>query len=676
MLQQMTSGLRNWGIGLIFITCLIISCIPVKKDVVNSDIIDLQATTINLQDSSIRSILKAQNDQDLVAIYSSFHSPNASARYASALALGSIKDIQSADTLSYLLRDANVNVAAAAAYSIGQIGKPESQSALINAFRQYDTAGINSSINSAILEAIGKLGTADFLTAMATVETYQPDDTALLLGQIRGIYRYMLRGITDPAGTSTAIKYATTKAYPQEVRMLAAHYLARAKDLDLSGSEPLLKEAYSSETDLDIKLALIQAVGKTKTEDSKNLLLDAINNSSDDRLAASAMKVLNNFDYTSVRSTVLNAVKNKSITIASAALSYLEEYGRQSDAGEYKNIARENLPWQVKLPLMGIANKNHGYAYVIIKGNINSELKSIFNRTDNLSEKTAALKALASDPKNINFLLETGKNSQLPAIHSAVMEGAVSALKSKHFNGAFGGGGENIRKQVFDFIADQLTKGDEAALEIIENIAKDIDLKKIIDVGRLESIKSSLSSNVYAQHMLGRTLNAVKGVSEIIPQMNNAKSLTTNDFALENTNNMAEIVTDKGSIKLRLLKNTAPATVLNFIRLVKSEFFNGKNFHRVVPNFVIQGGCPRGDGYGGMDYSIRSETPQIYYNKSGMVGMASSGPHTESCQFFITHSPTPHLDGKYTIFAEVISGMDVVNQIQIGDKIQRVTLSE
>ena len=94
MLQQMTSGLRNWGIGLIFITCLIISCIPVKKDVVNSDIIDLQATTINLQDSSIRRILKAQNDQDLVAIYSSFHSPNASARYASALALGSIKDIQ------------------------------------------------------------------------------------------------------------------------------------------------------------------------------------------------------------------------------------------------------------------------------------------------------------------------------------------------------------------------------------------------------------------------------------------------------------------------------------------------------------------------------------------------------------------------------------------------------
>lgn len=675
MVLQFTSGQKGWGIGLFFSFFFAVSCIPVKKEDVNSEIIDLQSTTINLQDSTIRNLLIAQNDQDLVTIYTAFHSPSASVRYASALALGSIKNPMTADTLAYLLKDPNVHVAAAAAYSIGQIGKPESQAALINAFRQYDTAGINSSINSAILEAIGKLGTLDFLQAMATVETYQPDDTALLLGQIRGIYRFMLRDITDPSGTSTAVKYATTKTYPQEVRLLAAHYLARVKNPDFSGIEPQLREAFISETDADIRLALIQALGKTKSESAKSLLIETIKTAQDDRLAASAIKVLNNFDYSSVRSIVLESIQSRSITIASAAISYLEEYGRESDAAEYKNIARDNLPWQVKLPLMGIANKNYGYAYVIIKGNINSELKAIFNRTENLNEKAAALKALAADPKNINFLLETGKNSQLSIIHSAVMDGALAALKSKHFTGAFGGG-ENIKKQVFDYLVSHLSKGDEAALEIVENIANHADLKKILDISILEAVKSSLATNVYAQHMLGRTLNTLKGSAEDIPPMNNVKRITANDLAVESINSSAEIVTDKGSIKLKLLKNVAPATVLNFIRLAKSEFFNGKNFHRVVPNFVIQGGCPRGDGYGGMEYSIRSETPPVYYNKGGLVGMASSGPHTESCQFFITHSPTPHLDGRYTIFAEVSSGMEIVNQIQIGDKIQRVILSE
>jgi len=94
----------------------------------------------------------------------------------------------------------------------------------------------------------------------------------------------------------------------------------------------------------------------------------------------------------------------------------------------------------------------------------------------------------------------------------------------------------------------------------------------------------------------------------------------------------------------------------------------------VVPNFVVQGGCPRGDGYGSPDFTIRSEVPQMYYDTSGYIGMASAGPHTESVQWFITHSPTPHLDGQYTIFGKVEEGMDVVNQLEIGDIIQDIRI--
>jgi cyclophilin family peptidyl-prolyl cis-trans isomerase len=136
----------------------------------------------------------------------------------------------------------------------------------------------------------------------------------------------------------------------------------------------------------------------------------------------------------------------------------------------------------------------------------------------------------------------------------------------------------------------------------------------------------------------------------------------------------AEMITSKGLIEIDLFMKDAPGTVANFVELARDQFYNGKNFHRVVPNFVIQGGCPRGDGYGSLDYSIRSELGPLHYDDEGYIGMASAGNHTECTQFFITHSPTPHLDGRYTIFGKVRKGMEIVHQIQVGDIIREVNI--
>ena len=110
----------------------------------------------------------------------------------------------------------------------------------------------------------------------------------------------------------------------------------------------------------------------------------------------------------------------------------------------------------------------------------------------------------------------------------------------------------------------------------------------------------------------------------------------------------------------------------NFVNLINQKFYNGKSFHRVVSNFVIQTGCPRGDGYGSPNYSIRTEVPQMDYDGEGYLGMASAGLDTESSQWFITNAASPHLDGNYTIFGKVIEGMDVVHKIQVGDKINEI----
>ena len=134
------------------------------------------------------------------------------------------------------------------------------------------------------------------------------------------------------------------------------------------------------------------------------------------------------------------------------------------------------------------------------------------------------------------------------------------------------------------------------------------------------------------------------------------------------------VQSNKGDIKIELLPEVAPFTVMNFLKLSENNFYDNTVFHRVVSNFVIQGGDPTGTGFGGQGYSIRSEFSPLSY-ETGMVGMASSGKDTEGSQFFITHSATPHLDGRYTIFGKVTDGMDVADEIMIGDFIIDVIIN-
>lgn len=137
----------------------------------------------------------------------------------------------------------------------------------------------------------------------------------------------------------------------------------------------------------------------------------------------------------------------------------------------------------------------------------------------------------------------------------------------------------------------------------------------------------------------------------------------------------AVLTTDRGVITIEMHPGDAPLTVDNFITLARSQYFNGLTFHRVVPTFVIQGGDPRGDGSGGPGYLIRCEINPAPYD-TGAVGMALSGKDTGGSQFFITHSPQPHLDGGYTVFGRVVEGMSAVDAITRGDRIRTVAIVE
>jgi peptidyl-prolyl cis-trans isomerase B (cyclophilin B) len=139
----------------------------------------------------------------------------------------------------------------------------------------------------------------------------------------------------------------------------------------------------------------------------------------------------------------------------------------------------------------------------------------------------------------------------------------------------------------------------------------------------------------------------------------------------------AIIETDKGTIHLQLFADQAPLTVGNFVNLARRGYYNNLKFHRVIPDFMIQGGCPDGDGRGGPGYKFQDEfVSELRHSKPGIFSMANAGPQTNGSQFFITHVATPWLDGKHTVFGEVASEADqtVINQITQGDKIRSILI--
>ena len=140
---------------------------------------------------------------------------------------------------------------------------------------------------------------------------------------------------------------------------------------------------------------------------------------------------------------------------------------------------------------------------------------------------------------------------------------------------------------------------------------------------------------------------------------------------------VATFETNKGTIKLELFADKTPKTVMIFEDLCEKKYFDGLTFHRVIDNFMIQGGCPEGTGTGGPGYKFEDEfDDDLKHDGPGVLSMANAGPNTNGSQFFITHVATPHLDGRHSVFGKVIEGQDVVDSIEMGDTMETVRVTD
>jgi len=193
-------------------------------------------------------------------------------------------------------------------------------------------------------------------------------------------------------------------------------------------------------------------------------------------------------------------------------------------------------------------------------------------------------------------------------------------------------------------------------------------------------IKEALKSGAHLIRRKAVALLKTNGAGDFSSQIGTVKTRNTDaDYKRAlgriSKSTRAVVTTSKGSFTIELLPDAAPLTVDNFVQLAQRDYFRNVTIHRVVPNFVIQDGDPRGDGNGGPGYQIRCEINQVLYDRAA-VGMALSGKDTGGSQWFVTHSPQPHLDGGYTVFGRVVAGMDVVDRIVRGDVIQSIAITQ
>ena len=664
-------GVLYYILGILF---MLSACVPVEKKVQSP-------FDISISQSKIRHVFDLQNEQDKDSLVLLLTSDDPSLRYAALRAFASYQDTSVLNAIIPLLLDPQGEVRMMAAYTVGQMGSTKAEASLTAAFDGRDSARLYEQANSTILEAMGKIGNAQYLRALSTISTYQSIDTLLLLGQVRGIYRYALRDMVDPEGTATMVRYLSDASIPIPVRIVAANYLHRAKGLDLSPQADQIIANWHSESNPFLRICLATALGKIKSPEALKILVEGLQTESDYRVKCNIVRSLWEFDYNDVSQVLLITAKNENANIAEIAAQYFVIHGKEKDAAKYKATIAECKTWQAKTRIAEAANTYMTSMFSGAKTVLQNEILNTLKNATDPYQKAGWLKAWGSEIRNFESLPRYMQADQPAPVRTQAASSLIEACTNKNFDAFFAGEGYLIKAQIGGYLITAVRSGDAGLIDLVAGAIVDqkTGLKGVMNDKKSELNKAlaglKLPDELETYIDLSKALKEYGIDAPAIPE--EQKKYKSIDWKIINAwkpGSKVQIITSKGEITLSLFPGRAPVSVTNFVQLANQGFYNGKAFHRVVPNFVIQTGCPRGDGFGSLDFTLRSELTGNYYDDEGYVGMASAGTHTEGTQFFITHSPTPHLDGRYTIFGKVTSGMDVVHKITMGDIITQINI--
>jgi len=702
--------LQNASVALLFILALV-ATVMAQRGQQNS----ASAIPTNVLLKIIRYEDQRSWNDDLKALLSD---TDARVRRRATLAVGRIGDEHAVPALTaLLLNDADADVRQMAAFALGEIESPLGADALLETL----APNLNNAVRARAIEALGKIAAAlpdtdkdrkklygeAILKALRFEDTRRsrPDQLSILLGLTA-----VLRARPEGAGevVTRFLDYSDPRIVGGALNMMAR---LRLKD----GNEQVRK--LLSNGDPLVRANAARVIGAAEHKEAFDEVLARALNDPDVRVRASAIRALASLKDARAADPLIKrgnslvsaerqnpAARNELLEIATT-LGRLLPNSLNADAIDFlrdMHAMTKGEAVEVEIAFARIAPAiyltNPTADKVLIAG---SSWQQISRRAQALASFheviTGAAPGSASDSvlkaaqKELTSMLDrrTTPTLAIPDVLQAYnsYKPADADQYAKKFLQARD---VIVRATAAEILGQPLRDANNRALiEALPRALKDKDLNDaalaiLVALGKQkgkeanDAIMTALDSDDHLIRRRAVALLKANRVGDFSDRIGLVKTRNTDaDYrrAMARVGgHTATVVTNRGSFTIEFLPDEAPLTVDNFIQLAKKGFFNGQTIPRVVPNFVIQAGDPRGDQNGGPGYQIRCEINEVSFERAA-VGMALSGKDTGGSQWFVTHSPQPHLDGGYTVFGRVIRGMDVVDNIARGDVIRRVIVN-
>ena len=613
---------------------------------------------------------------DRLTAYLDSDSPEIRAR--AALAIGRIGGSRAGQYLMVLLNDPSIGVASTAAFGLGLTGQKQYAVPLLDA-----ALDLPSAVTARAVEAAGRLSDSSMTDVSGTLAGYlthpSPDVReaacfALFHAGARsqaGEVIALLQQEQDPAVRLAAL-YALAWLGIDEATDIFIDFLADSDPfvrslalLGLSSSTAEKAEHYLAiainDDDPRVVAQAIEGLSMKGTPWAAGKLADRLARESDEKLVLALVDGLRRCSSDKgIDAVTAGLDSSSSSNVVAAVVKYQAAVRKDRAVNLIDSLLNEAPGPRVR------AACAEAYGLVEHPGVV-PRLAILFGDEDPMVRGAALQVLMTLDTANVRFYIDKALNdpdytvvtlavnevgsrellSYLPVLREMISRGEEEDL--------------DVRRAVLAAVAPRLSEArpDTAAMEIL--IAGLLDPDYAVRKDAAETYQTYLKEDRWRMVPPARTRISKREIESAI------EDYRVNPYAV--------MKTSQGVFEFELYFDVAPLSVLNFIDLAKSGFYDGLSFHRVIPNFVAQGGDPRGDGWGGPPYLVRCEYSDEPYRR-GTVGMATSGKDTGGSQFFITFSPQPRLEARYTVLGQVLEGMDVVDRLVVGDVIEGIEIKE
>jgi len=626
-------------------------------------------------DPVIREIHDLADHRDVDGLLPFLRDTNLHYRGEALMCFGSVQAIGITDSIVKAM-DSNIDgIRMAGAFALGQT---YDETAAVQIRKLLDTEE-KPLVRGIMYDALGKCGNAADLEWLAELNLKLQQTE----GQAMGIFRFALRGIISDQGNNRMLVLCSGGSSVAGLTYASYHLGRYANREWLQANAIMIRQTLSKERNATMRSHLIKAVIKAEDEEAWPLLEHILKSDEDYRVKVNILNSLQFIPWNKANKLVYHFAIGEDPNLAVAAAEAIQKYAVYTDLSAHLKAIDQAVNWRSRALLLDkVLELVQGKKGLTRK--LEKKVFDYYAKARHDSERSYLLKTLKNDVSQYKWLAEKLDAGNAPVISTNAMETLISMRKGKPFEKAkleLEKNGIDIETEFLNIFKKAIGSDDVPLVSLAAGVLRNPELNYKELITDLEFLKIALNNSqrpdqVEARNELVYTLAYF--MDKQIPAMsppNYNHPIDWDRVIKLHPEQQIGFVTSKGEILVQLNVNWCPGTVGAFTELIERGYFDGKIIHRVVPNFVVQDGCPRGDGWGGPEFTIRSEFSLAPFVE-GTIGMASAGKDTEGSQYYFTHSATPHLDAKYTNFGYVIDGLDVVHKLEVGDVIERVELLE